>query len=233
MNLVNKKIVITGGADGLGLALSRALVARGAQVCILSRDQQKIDTAIKELGEKAQGFAVDVSQWQTLSEVANTIGSVDVLINNAGVWIEGSLLDHDVVAIERAIDSNLKGVIFATKAFLPTLSKASESHIINISSTSGLKGRNGQAVYAATKFGVQGFTESLKLDLEKTNIKVTGFYPGGMNTQLFAKAGTPKDNQDWMDTAKVAEILVFMLERDLSMVMDHVVLNKRQTKTSN
>lgn len=233
MNLATKKIVITGGADGLGLALSRALVAKGAQVFILSRDKQKIDAAVKELGKNCHGLVVDVSQWSALMQAAANIGPIDVLLNNAGVWIEGSLLDHDVSVIEQAIDSNLKGVIFTTKAFLPALTKESESHIINISSTSGLKGRSGQAVYAATKFGVQGFTESLKLDLEKTNVKVTGFYPGGMSTQLFAKAGTPKDNQDWMDTAKVAEILVFMLERDISMVMDHVVLNKRQTKTSN
>jgi len=142
-------------------------------------------------------------------------------------------LVKSVEQIEQAINVNLKGVIFTSKAFMPFLEKESESHLINIVSTSGLKGRNGQAVYCAGKFGVSGFTESLKLDLEKSNIKVTGFYPGGMHTKLFDKAGTPKENQDWMDVDKVAEVLMFMLERDVSMVLDHVVLNKRMTATSN
>lgn len=96
-----------------------------------------------------------------------------------------------------------------------------------------MKGRNNQAVYVASKYGVTGFTDSLKEDLADTNVKVSGFYPGGMNTSLFKKAGKPKDNSDWMDTNKVAEVIVFMIERDMTMVMDHVVLNKRNTKTSN
>ena len=90
-----------------------------------------------------------------------------------------------------------------------------------------------QSVYVASKFGVKGFTESLEQDLEKTNIKVFGFYPGGMATGLFTKSGNDKPNSDWMNTAKVAEIIVFMIERDDSLIMNHVVLNKRQTKTSN
>lgn len=233
MNLVGKKIVITGGADGLGLALAKALCAKDAQVFVIARNQQKIDAAVAELGNNAKGFVADVSHYEEIVQIAEQVGEIDVLINNAGVWIEGDLRDNTIDAIDQAIDSNLKGVIFATKAFLPSLTKATESHVINVSSTSGLRGRNGQTIYTATKFGVQGFTESLKLDLEKTNIKVTGFYPGGMSTQLFAKAGNSKDNQDWMNTDKVAEVLVFMLERDVTMIMDHVVVNKRQAKTSN
>ena len=67
----------------------------------------------------------------------------------------------------------------------------------------------------------------------KTNVKVAGLYPGGMSTQLFSKAGNAKENSDWMNTDKVAEVVVFMLERDDTMIMDHVVLNKRRTKTTN
>ena len=124
-------------------------------------------------------------------------------------------------------------MIYTTKAVLPEMLKQKDGYIINVSSTSGLKGRAGQSVYASSKYGVTGFTESLQEDLKSTNVKVAGFYPGGMNTKLFEKAGDLKDNEDWMDTGKVAEILIFMLERDDTMVMDHVVLNKRQTKTSN
>ncbi|MFA6501855.1 MAG: SDR family oxidoreductase [Parachlamydiales bacterium] len=233
MELKNKTVVITGGSDGLGFSLAKLFISKGSNVCIIGRDKNKLETAVKSLGANAKGYSADVSKLEEIQKVANDIGDVDVLINAAGVWIEGSIADNSGKEISDAIDTNLKGVIFSTKAFLPSLLKSNEAHIINISSTSGLKGRNNQAVYVASKFGVTGFTDSLKEDLANTNIKVSGFYPGGMNTSLFQKAGKPKDNSDWMDTNKVAEVIVFMIERDMTMIMDHVVLNKRNTKTSN
>ncbi len=233
MQLKDKTVVITGGSDGLGFSLAKHFVSKGSKVVIIGRNKERLDKAVKELGGVAKGYIADVSNLKQIQSVAEDLNEVDVLINNAGIWIEGQVADNTEEEISRAIDINLKGVIYTTKAFLPLLKKPTESHILNISSTSGLKGRDNQAVYVATKFGVTGFTESLKVDLASSNIKVSGFYPGGMHTSLFEKVGKPKDNKDWMDTNKVAEIIVFMLERDISMVMDHVVLNKRNTKTSN
>jgi len=233
MKLKNKTVVITGGSDGLGFSLAKQFIGKGSKVYILGRNKTKLDGAVKRLGKNAQGFVADVSKLNEVQKVADEIGQTDILINNAGVWIEGTISQNSEKEISDSIDINLKGVIYTTKAFLPQLEKSPEAHVVNISSTSGLKGRDNQAVYVASKFGVTGFTESLKVDLANTNIKVSGFYPGGMSTGLFEKAGTPKENADWMDTDKVAEIIAFMIERDASMVMDHVVLNKRKTKTSN
>ena len=233
MKLQDKNIVITGGSEGLGFSLAKKMIEKGANVHILARTEEKVDQAVAKLGDKAMGHIVDISKLSEVEKVASQIESVDVLINNAGVWLEGSIADNTGEEISNAIDTNLKGVIYASKAFLPKLEKDEEAHILNISSTSGLRGRDGQAVYVASKFGVTGFTEALKADLANTNIKVTGFYPGGMSTSLFEKAGTPKENADWMDTDKVADIIVYMIEQDASMMMDHVVLNKRKTKTSN
>lgn len=233
MQLKNKTIVITGGTDGLGYSLAKTFIEKESKVILISRNQEKIDKALQDLGEKAKAFKADVSNWREVEKVAQDIKEVDILINNAGVWIEGSILSNEIAKIDQAIDTNLKGVIYTTKAFLPKLQKETESHVLNVISTSGLKGRNDQAVYCASKFGVSGFTEALKVDLEKTNIKVTGFYPGGMHTGLFEKAGAPKDNADWMNTDKVSKIIAFMLEQDSSMIMDHVILNKRMTQTSN
>jgi uncharacterized protein len=233
MKLKDKIIVITGGSDGLGFVLAKQFAGYGSKVCIIGRNKNNVGKALKSLGENARGFVADVSKLSEVQKVADKIGKSDILINNAGVWLEGSISQNTEKEISDAIDINLKGVIYTTKAFLPQLEKSPEAHVINISSTSGLKGRDNQAVYVASKFGVTGFTESLKVDLADTNIKVSGFYPGGMKTGLFEKAGTPKENSDWMDTNKVAEIIVFMIGRDASMVMDHVVLNKRKTKASN
>jgi uncharacterized protein len=233
MNLKNIHVVITGGSDGLGFSLAKLFSKKGSYVVIVGRDKNKIKNAVKSLGNTAKGYSADVSKLDEIQKVADEVEHVDVLINAAGIWVEGTIIDNTEKEISDAIDINLKGVIFSTKAFLPKLLKSREAHIMNISSTSGLKGRNLQAVYVASKFGVTGFTDSLKEDLANTNVKVSGFYPGGMRTSLFEKAGKPKENSDWMDTNKVAEIIVFMIERDMTMVMDHVVLNKRKTKTSN
>lgn len=234
MKLKNKTVVITGGSDGLGLALAKQFLSKGSQVFITGRNQNKIDDTVQSLttlfpDERISGSAIDVRDLPKLTELAEQIGTTDVLINNAGVWLEGSLVDNSESEISEAIDINLKGVIYATKAFLPQLEKSEEAHLINVSSTSGLRARENQVVYSATKHGVAGFTDSLKEDLEKTNIKVSGFYPGGMRTGLFEKSGNPKDHSDWMRVDDVAEIVVFMVERNATMVMDHVVVKKRKT----
>lgn len=233
MDIRNKTVVITGGSDGLGFALAKRLLAKGATVHIIGRNEDHVHTAIKSLGENAVGHVVDVRDLNTLSTTAQSIGSVDALITCAAVWIEGMLLDVSEQDISTAVDINVKGVIYTTKAFLPKLLESKEAHIIHISSTTGLSGRKNQSIYAATKFAVTGFVESLKEDLAHTSVKVSGFYPGGMKTSFFDKAMNPKENTDWMSPDAIAEIIVFLLERDATMVIDRLVVNKRNTKTSN
>lgn len=234
MKLKNKTVLITGATSGLGFSLAKLLVKKGCKVHGIGRSEKKAREAKTKLRSlNFYTYVADVSNSNEVAKVVSEIGQIDILINNAGVWIEGKLQENSIEKISEAIDTNLKGVIYTTKVVLTKMLKKNEGFIINISSTSGLKGRNNQSVYVASKFGVTGFTQSLQQDLGDTNIKVTGFFPGGMNTRLFEKAGTPKDNVDWMDTDKVANTIVFILEQDDTMIIDHVVLNKRLTKTSN
>lgn len=227
MQLDNSTAIVTGGSRGLGLEITRQLVDAGATVHILARDKQELAAVVDELGDSVIPHQADVTQYQQLAAVADQLDQAHILVNNAGIYLEGDLLDHTPEQLSQVVNVDLMGVIFATKAFLPLLLEQSEAHILNVSSTSGLKGRSSQAAYAAAKHGVAGFTNSLKVDLDGTPVKVTGFYPGGMNTGLFDQAGSPKDNGDWMDPADVAHIIRFILERDASLVMDQVVVNKR------
>ena len=234
MELNNKVILITGGTDGLGLSITEALLKEGAIVHTVSRNEQRQSELKNQLNNpNLFTHKADVSSFVEISQIASDIGVIDVLINNAGVWIEGPLGNNAPEDISKVFDINSKGVVFTTKAVLPKMVERNSGFIFNISSTSGLRGKENQSVYVSSKYAVTGFTESLKEDLKNSNIKVTGFYPGGMSTQLFGKAGFPKDNADWMDTHKVAQIVVFILKLDDSMNLDHVVLNKRNTKTSN
>lgn len=234
MKLKDKVVVITGASSGLGFSIAKALIKKGCRVYGTGKTEEKVKEAKKKLRSKTfECYVSNVTDSKEVERILKKIGRVDVLINNAGVWLEGKLQENSVKQISNTIDVNLKGVIFMTRAVLPQMLKRNEGFIVNVSSTSGLKGRSNQSVYVASKFGVTGFTKSLQEDLKDTNIKVAGFYPGGMNTEMFEKAGAKKENKDWMDTEKVAEVIVFMLERDETMILDHVVLNKRKTKTSN
>lgn len=234
MKLKGKRVLVTGASSGLGFSLAKVLVRKRCEVYGIGKTEKNLRAAEKKLKPSDfKAIRADVTDAKQITKVVRGIGSIDILINNAGVWLEGGLEENSVEKISETIDVNLKGVIYATRAVLPQMLRKNVGFIINISSTSGLRGRGNESVYVASKFGVTGFTKSLQEDLKKTNIKVAGFYPGGMNTKMFEKAGITKENRDWMDTDKVAEIVVFMLERDETMILDHVVLNKRGTKTTN
>jgi short-subunit dehydrogenase len=231
MNLEKKKVLITGGADGLGYSITKKLLDEGAVVHVLTRYPKKHKDnleAIKDLSVSV--YECDISNYSEVKEIVNKIDSVDILISNVGVWLEGHLVDCSPEQISKAFDTNSKGVVFTTKAVLPGMIERNSGHIFNISSTSGLKWRSEESVYCASKWAVTGFTESLRTEFKDSGIKVTGFYPGGMNTSFFKKAGFPKDNKQWMNTDKVADVIIFMLKQDETMIMDHVVLNKRKVQ---
>ena len=228
MKLKGKVAIVTGASSGLGFSLAKALIKKGCMVHGIGRSAEKLEEAKDKL--KSKKFftqVVDVTDADQINNVVRKVGRVDILINNAGVWLEGKVEENSIDKISETIDVNLKGVIYMTRAVLPGMLRRNKGFILNISSTSGLIGKNNQSVYVASKWGVTGFTKSLQMDLKDKNIKVVGFYPGGMNTEMFKKAGTPKENKDWMDTNKVAEIIVSILEQDETMVTDQVVLNRR------
>lgn len=228
MDLNNKHVLITGGSGGLGLALTKQLIAKNCQVHICGRSQEQLQKAKQTIKSKQLAiWRCDVSDYQQVEAMVKKIDQVDILINNAGVWLEGDLEKNDPVVIGQVIDVNLKGTVLATRAVLPVMKRLGEGFIINVISTSGLVSRPDSMIYAASKWGVVGFTESLKENLKNTKIKVCSFYPGGMNTNLFKKAGFDKKVNQWMNPDKVAEIIVFILERDESMTIDSLVVKRR------
>lgn len=228
MELSNKIVLISGGASGLGLEITKALLSEGAIVHVASRNIKTQEEIKSSLGSpNLYTHEVDITKPEQVEEVIKTIGNIDILINNAGVWLEGNLKDNAYDVISNVIDVNTKGVIYMCRGVIEQFLNKNDGFILNISSTSGTKPRENQSVYAASKFAVRGFTDSLKEDLKGTNVKISGFYPGGMRTKLFEKAGFPVDNSKWMDPAKVAQVALFILKQDDTMRLDHVVLNKR------
>lgn len=109
MELKNKTIVITGGSGGFGFSLAKLFVNKGSRVIIIGRNKSKLDDAVRILGNNAKGYSADVSKLEEIQKVADSLDGADVLINGAGIWIEGQITDNTEREISDAIDINLKG----------------------------------------------------------------------------------------------------------------------------
>lgn len=221
MNLQNKTVVITGASDGLGKEIALKLAKEKTNLILIARTAEKLAAVEKEcvsLGAvSVKSFPIDLKNTAELKKVAEQIKTVDVLINNAGIWQKKGQLDEiNEGVIDDVINTNLTALIHITQLLLPGLKKQPEAAIINISSRSGVTTPSGQSVYVASKWGVAGFTGSLKEDLKETNVKVAGIYQGGVNTQMFNKTGEEFSEEklnSFISPADLAEVVVFMLSR--------------------
>lgn len=210
-----KKVLITGGSDGLGKMLAKILVvSKKYKVIILSRDEDKTKQVAKQLGcDYVIADVTDYSQVNSaVTAVVNKYGSVDCLINNAGVWIQGLLESNNPKEIEKVMQINSIGVINMTHAVLTSMKRNKSGRIINVISQAGLYGKSERSVYTASKFATTGFTKAMDLELAPFGISVVGFYPGAMKTDFFAKVNIKKDMSGYMDIKDVANALKFIIE---------------------
>ena len=203
-----KKIIITGASDGLGKAIAKEL--KDQELILISRNESKLKELSEELNCKY--YICDVTDYNQITNVMSQIDDVDILINNAGVWLAGDLEENTFEKISNCIDVNTKAPIYMTKAVLPLMRKKKEGLIINVCSQSSFDNDDFSTVYNASKWAMRGFNRSIQRVLSKENIKVTGFYPGFMQTDLFKKAGNDYDTSTGLETEKVAKAIRFITE---------------------
>lgn len=185
--LRDRHAFVTGGATGIGLAITKRLVAAGARVTIGSRNIERVS----EVAEKMKGVtgtSLDVSDPASIAAVFDVAGPVDILVNNAGV---AHAAPFDKTTLEQWSDLiavNLTGVYLCTQAVLKSMRERDSGRIINIASTAGLKGYPYISAYAATKHGVVGMTRSLALELATTAITANCVCPGFSDTEIVTEA---------------------------------------------
>ena len=191
MNLKGKNALITGGGRGLGKAVAVALANEGVNVGITGRNEESLKTTVAELeklGVKAAYSVFDVEEMaqveQGVASIASQLGSIDILINNAGVGDFGSFEDMPVETWEKVMKVNLFGVYYVAKATLPYLKQNKEGDIVNVASTAGLKGGPNMSAYGASKAAVISLSQSLMAELRKFNIRVITLTPSTIATDM-------------------------------------------------
>jgi len=189
--------VVTGAASGIGRALSIDLAKLGAELALADVNTAGLEETRALLGDaKARTYVVDVSKAAAVEDFARRVeqdfGRAQLLVNNAGVALMGTLAEVSLEDMAWLININFWGVVHGCKFFLPLLQREKDAHIVNVSSIFGLIGPPGQTAYAASKFAVRGFSESLREELRATSsIKVTSVHPAGIATPIAhsARAG--------------------------------------------
>ncbi len=191
--LLNKICLITGSAQGIGLATALKFAAEGATVIVCDVKQAGVDEAVAQcqaLGATAEGFVMDVTQRPVVDAVVASVqakyGRIDVLVNNAGITQDSSLKKMTIEQFDRVIDVNLRGVFHCSQAVADIMVAQGSGVILNASSIVGLYGNFGQTNYAATKFGVIGFTKTWSRELGPKGVRVNAVAPGFITTPMVA-----------------------------------------------
>jgi len=223
MNLKDKIAVVTGASDGIGREVSLKLAKEGVALVLIARNEERLNEVRNkclELGSpKVEGYICDISDNEKVKEAVNKIlvdfNGVDILLNIAGIWQKLNLLENiPDEEIDSIIDIDLKGMIYVTKPLLKYFKEEDkEAIVLNISSRSGITAQEGQNVYTAAKWGVTGFSESLKADLKGSKIRVATVFQGGTNTEMFNKVGEHFDQGKLIKPEDLADVIVFMLSR--------------------
>ncbi len=225
MSLKGKVAVITGASSGLGKATTLILEKEGALTFALARSIEntdlpgsvtKIPLNIRDLASIDNAFA----------KIDKKVKHIDFLVNCAG---RALTKEFEKVTREEIMDVfgiNLKGNIYVAQEVYKRMLPQKSGHIVNVISTSGLKAREMETIYCASKWGLRGFTESLALAAHPHGIRVTGFYPGGMRSENFWKDTNNKEWEKYMEPTLIAEQIVNLLKTDSSMSPTQVVIER-------
>lgn len=228
-----KVIVVTGASQGLGKELSQKLGKLGAKVALVARNEKflkEVKDLITKKNGKAEYFVCDITQYKqvikTVKEIISKFGGIDILVNGAGIWTTDKFEKTRPELIENSFKVNAIGHIYFIKAVLPLMKKRNKGHIFNVISKAGLDIPENKdwPTYTATKWAMTGYSRALKHFLANTKIKITEFYPGGFESNIFETAGEKEaHNQPWMmRTEDVAEAIVYALTRPDDLLINSI-----------
>lgn len=207
-------IVITGAGKGMGKALTHRFAASNNNIFICSRTEMELKAVQQEVKNRipdagVQYFVTDLSTKTGVDEFASWIENqgvvVDILINNAGNFIPGSVHNEEDGTLEKMIEINLYSAYYLTRALLPKMIENKKGHIFNMSSIAALQAYNNGGAYSISKFALTGFSKNLREEMKPHNIKVTTVYPGAVYTDSWAESGVSPERI--MEVNDIAELI--------------------------
>lgn len=219
-NLAGKYALITGASRGLGKATALAFAKEGIHVAITGRNEELLKATVAEIkafGVESTYAVFDVSDLEAvqvgISDLNETFGTFDIVVNNAGIAAFGSVLDMDPQTWRNIVETNLFGTYNVTKVVLPQLIAKNEGDIIMVSSTAGLNGAASTSSYSASKFGVIGFADSLMREVRKNNIRVCTLMPSTIASDMSKDLNLTDGNPDKvLQPEDFAELIVANLK---------------------
>lgn len=237
--LHNQVTVVTGASSGLGRASALAFARAGADVALLARserDLQAVAAEVERLGRRALALPTDLSDetsvLDSVKQVQDSLGRIDVLLNNAGTDVPGAVKDLAVSDWDRVLAVNLRAPFLLAKAVFPTMQARGRGTIINISSVAGKRGWANAAAYCASKFGLTGFTQALHAEGKEHGIRAVVVYPGAMATNWgdWTPEAREEDEQgsrpssEALSPEDAASFLVWLASAPQTMVLTETVL---------
>ena len=211
--LSGKVAVVTGGNRGIGRGIAQGLAREGATVALTARAAGAAEQAAKEIGHGAFGMACDVRSLEAVQrlfrEVEKRAGGADILVNNAGIGVFGPVADMAPDDWRAVIETNLNGVFYCCHEAIPQMKKRGGGYIFNISSLAGKNPIVNAAAYNASKFGLNGFSEALMMEVRYDGIRVSYLMPGSVATDFGRGA---REKMDWaLQPEDVAEVVLDLL----------------------
>ncbi len=237
--LKDQNAIVTGASRGIGRGIAEALAKAGANLALIATREDSVVAVANELAEKygvkAKGYALDVSHFEQTAEVFSQItadfGSVEVLVNNAGITRDGLLMRMKEADWDSVIDVNLKSVFNGAKAICRQMLKQKHGRIINMSSINGIVAQPGQANYAASKAGVIGITKSMAKEFASKGVTVNAIAPGFIRTDMTdALSDVQKEEilkvipaQSMGEVEDIANAVVFLASREARYITGQVI----------
>lgn len=232
VSIENKVAVVTGSGRGIGRGIAIELGRLGAQVVLAARSRNELEETARMIGKSASIVPTDVRRKDDLErlfeQTTTALGPVDVLVNAAGLGIFGPVIDFTDEAFGILIETNLRGIFFASRFVLPSMIERKQGHIINIASIAGKVGSANRAVYCASKFGVVGFTESLAEEVRQHGVRVSVICPGSTDTRFSPSETSGKSRERMLRPEDIAHAVRMIVTQEPNSFVSEIIMRPTQ-----